>query len=142
MNNPTIIRVCDFTGGPFAVSAEDGQRVHDAIAPLLKDGKPVVLSFAGIETIIPAFLNTAVGQLYYSGFSENQISGLLAFRGIQAEDRALLDRVTCNAKAYYANPKAFDDAWRAELGDEVAPCVGRAQSLRCRTELKEGANHA
>jgi hypothetical protein len=113
MNKPTIIRVCDFTCGPFAVSAEDGQRVHDAIAPLLKEGKPVVLSFAGIETIIAAFLNTAVGRLH-SVFSENQISGLLAFRDIQADDRALLDRAIRNAKVYYANPAAFDAAWKEE----------------------------
>jgi len=141
MNTPVTIRVFDFTGCPFAVSAADGQRVCDQISPLLREGKSAALSFVGIETIIAAFLSAAVGQLY-SVFSENQIAARLAFRNIQADDRALLDRVIRNAKAYYANPNAYDDAWRAEIGDEVAPCVGHAQSLRCRTELKEGANHA
>jgi hypothetical protein len=141
MTVPITIRVFDFTGCPFAVSAADGQRIHDRIIPLLREGKPVELSFVGIEAIIAAFLSAAVGQLY-SEFSEEQIRGLLAFRDIQTDDRALLDRVGRNAKAYYEDPKAFDDAWQAELGDEVAPCKGHVQPLRCRTELKEGAHHA
>jgi len=66
MTVPVPIRVFDFTGGPFAVSAEDGQRVHDG---------------------------------------------------------ALLDRAVRNAKAYYANPKAFDDAWHQEIGDDAPACV-------------------
>jgi hypothetical protein len=55
---------------------------------------------------------------------------------------SLLDRATCIANAYRANMIAFDDAQQAEIGDEVAPCPGHAHSLRCRTELKEGAHHA
>ena len=65
MKPPITIHVRDFTGGPVAVSAEDGQRLHDAIAQVpFKEGKPVVLSFAGIETIIAAFLGAAVGRLH------------------------------------------------------------------------------
>jgi len=119
MSTPVTVNVLDFTGCPFAVSAADGQRVCDQIVPLLREGKPLSLSFSGIETIIAAFLSTAVGQLY-SVFPEDHIRSLLDFRDIQADDRTLLDRVVRNAKVYYANPKAFDEAWREELGDEVA----------------------
>jgi len=41
MTVPVTIRVLDFTGCPFAVSAEDGQRVCDQIAPLLPVGQPL-----------------------------------------------------------------------------------------------------
>ena len=122
MTVPVVIRVFDFTGGPFAVSAEDGQRVRDQIAPLLRGGKPVALSFSGIDTIIAAFLSSAVGQLY-GEFPEDHIQSLLDCRDIQTGDRALLDRVIRNAKAYYANPMAFDDAWQQETGYDSPACV-------------------
>lgn len=140
MSNPITIRIYDYVGGPFAVSVNDGQRVHDEINAFLQDGKPVVLSFFGIKTIIAAFLYAAVGQLH-NEFSETQMSSRLSFQDIQPDDRALLDRVIRNSKEYYANPKAFEDAWRVVIEDEAAPCLGHAQPLRCQNEVTEGANH-
>ena len=109
MNSPIIIQVWKSTDGPFAVSAADGQRVHDQIAPLLRAGKPVTVSFAGIDTIIAAFLSTALGHLY-GEFSEAVISELLTVCDLNTDDRMQLDRVVRNAKMYYANPAAFDAA--------------------------------
>jgi hypothetical protein len=120
MNNPIIIRVCDFTGGPFVVSAEDGQRVPDAIAPVLKEGKPVVLSFAGIETIIAAFLSAAAGQLY-GEMVYADVDALLSTRDLNADDRGLFQRVLTNSKRYYENPMAFDQAWAEITGDDKSP---------------------
>jgi len=126
MNIPVIIRVFDFTDCAFAVSAEDGQRVHDQIAPALREGKSVTLSFASVETTIAAFLSAAVGQLY-GEFSEARICDLLTIHDLGDSDQALLDRVIRNAKMYYANRAAFDAAWDEELGDEeegrqLQPC--------------------
>jgi hypothetical protein len=119
MTDPTTIRVFDVVAGPLCVSAEDGQHVHDRIAPLLREGKPVTLSFAGVKTIIAAFLSAAIGQLC-GEFPEAHVCGLLTIRDLAADDRALLDRVIRNAQAYYANPAAFDAAWQDELGDDDA----------------------
>lgn len=45
MTEPVVIRVAEFAGGPFAVSAEDGQQLYERIAPLLQKGTPVACPF-------------------------------------------------------------------------------------------------
>lgn len=117
MSKEVIVRVFDIVGGPLCVSAEDGQRVHDKVAPLLRDGNKVVLSFEQVETLISAFLNAAVGQLY-GEFAEDRIRELLSVRDMDADDLAVLKRVIDNAKKYFSNPKAFDEAWREEMGND------------------------
>jgi len=117
METPVIVRVFDIVGGPLCVSADDGQRVHDKIVPLLRDGKKVVLSFEQVETLISAFLNAAIGQLY-GEFSEERIRELVSVRDMDKEDQAVLKRVVDNAKTYFKAPKEFDQAWKEELGDE------------------------
>lgn len=117
MSKEVIVRVFDIVGGPLCVSAEDGQRVHDKIVPLLREGTKVVLSFEQVETLISAFLNAAVGQLY-GEFPEDRIRELLSVRDMDADDLATLKRVIDNAKKYFSNPKAFDESWREEMGND------------------------
>jgi hypothetical protein len=117
MSKPVIVRVFDVVGGPVCVSAEDGQRVHEKIAPLLREGQNVVVSFEQVETLISLFLNAAIGQLY-GEFTEARIRKLLAVRDLSAEDVEVLKRVVKNAKAYFKSPKKFDKAWKEEVGDE------------------------
>ena len=116
MSEPIIIRVFDIVG-PLCVSAEDGQRIHDKIAPLLREGKKVALSFEQVETLISAFLNAAIGQLY-GEFPEERIRELLSVRNMDADDLDVLKRVVENAKVYFKEPKKFDKAWKEEVGDE------------------------
>lgn len=61
MSAPIAIRVVDLVG-PICVSTDDGQRIYDTIAPLLRTGRPVALSFAGITTVIAAFLTSPSGS--------------------------------------------------------------------------------
>ena len=117
MSKPVIVRVFDIVGGPLCVSVADGQRVHDKIAPLLREGLKVILSFEQVETLISAFLNAAVGQLY-GEFTEANIRKLLSVRDLDDEDVEILKRVVKNAKAYFKSPKKFDKAWKEEVGDE------------------------
>lgn len=117
MKTPVIVRIFDIVGGPLCVSADDGQRVHDKIAPLLRGGTPVVLSFERVETLIPTFLNVAIGQLY-GEFHEDRIREMVTVQDMDAEDRAVLKRVVDNAKAYFKAPKEFDQVWEEEVGDE------------------------
>lgn len=112
-----IVRAFDVIGSSLGVSSDDGQKVHDKIAPLLRDGCRVSLSFDQIDTIISAFLNAAVGQLY-GEFSEEKIRELFTVRDISPEDLALLKRVVDNAKLYFKNRTQFDQAWQEELGRE------------------------
>jgi hypothetical protein len=117
MGNPVIVRIFDIVGGPLCVSADDGQRVHDKIVPLLQQGQPVALSFEQVETVISAFLNAAIGQLY-GEFPEGRVRELVTVRDMDGEDQAVLKRVVDNAKAYFKAPKQFDQAWKEEVGDE------------------------
>lgn len=117
MKTPVIVRIFDIVGGPLCVSAEDGQRVHDKIAALIRDDQPVILSFERVETLISAFLNAAIGQLY-GEFPEDRIREMVTVRDMDAEDMAVLKVVIENAKKYFSNPKAFDEAWREEMGND------------------------
>lgn len=112
-----IVRAFDVIGSPLGVSSDDGQKVHDKIAPLLREGRRVSLSFDRIETIISAFLNAAIGQLY-GEFPEEKIRELFNVRDMAQEDLALLKRVVDNAKLYFANRKEFDQAWTEEAGSD------------------------
>ena len=117
MPDPITVQVFDIIGGPLCVSAGDGQRLHDKIAPLLEAGTPVVLSFERVDILISAFLNAAVGQLY-GKLSENRIRELLSVQDMEPDDLDMLSRVVDNAKLYFSRPGEFDRAWEDELGDE------------------------
>jgi len=112
-----IVRAFDVIGSPLGVSSDDGQNVHDKVAPLLREGRKVSLSFDRIETIISAFLNAAIGQLY-GELPEEKIRELFNVRDMAQEDLALLKRVVDNAKLYFANRKEFDQAWKEETGSD------------------------
>ncbi len=117
MPEPITVQVFDIIGGPLCVSASDGQRLHDKIAPFLEAETPVVLSFKRVDILISAFLNAAVGQLY-GKLSEDRLDELLSFRDLADDDREMLAHVVENAKRYFSRPEDFDRAWREELGDE------------------------
>lgn len=117
MKDTISVSVYDIVGGPLCVSADDGQKVYEKIVPLLQAGNMVVLSFAKVETLISAFLNAAVGQLY-GKFTEDQIRERLSVQDMDQEDMSLLKRVVDNAKVYFKSPKEFDQAWKEEVGDE------------------------
>ena len=118
MTAPVAIRVADYTGGPFAVSVADGQRLCERIAPLLRAGKPVLLSFAEIEVLIGAFVTAALGPLC-ADFPVGQLEDLLSLRDITPDGRCAVEHAMRNARAYYANPVAYDAAWAEEMGEEA-----------------------
>lgn len=117
MNAPVPIQIADFTGGPFAVSVEDGQRLCEKIAPLPAAGAPVALSLAGIEVLTGAFLAAAVGP-FSADFSDAELARLLTFCDIPADDQSSVNLCMKNARRYYANRGAYDAAWAAEMGKD------------------------
>ena len=117
MTRPITVRVHDIIGGPLCVSAKDGQRLHDKILPLLEAETPLALSFEHVDTVISAFLNSAIGQLY-GKLSEDDIGRLLSVRDMADDDREVLDCVVKNAVVYFNSPDEFDRAWQEETGDD------------------------
>lgn len=117
MSNVNIIRVFDIVGSGLCVSSDDGQLVHDKIAELLRKKLKITISFENVDTLISAFLNAALGQLY-GEFPEEEIRSYLSVENMVPEDKVLLKRVIDNAKNYFKNRKDFDDAWKIEVNDE------------------------
>jgi hypothetical protein len=115
MPDEITIRIFDVIASPLAVSSDDGQKVYDAIAPLIRQNQKVRLSFDKIEIMISAFLNAAIGQLY-GEFSEDTVRSLFGVQDMSREDLVLLKYVVDNAKLYFAHREEFDRAWQEELG--------------------------
>lgn len=117
MADRITLKIFDIVGGPVWVSTEDGQKVFDKITAAFKAGRAVDLSFANQGNLITAFLNAAIGQLYSGEYEEAFLKQHLAFCDISGDDRAMLERAIDNAKRYFANRPAYDQAWK-EVVDE------------------------
>lgn len=117
MNNIYKVQVVDIVGSGLCVSSDDGQLVYDRIAELLREKHKVTVSFEGVDTLISAFLNAAIGQLY-GEFSEEDIREYISVVHMSQDDKALLKRVIDNAKIYFKNRQQFDNAWKAEVSDD------------------------
>ena len=117
MNEKNVINVFEVVGSPLCVSSDDGHLVYEKIEKFFLDKKMVVLSFKNTETIISAFLNAAIGQLY-GKFSEDEIRNLLSISDMSNEDLSLLKRVVDNAKIYFKNRESFDKLWDGENAEE------------------------
>ena len=116
MNNVARVSVFEVVGNALCVASGDGQRVHDRLSTALKDNRNVALSFRNVTTLTPAFLNTAVGQLYGT-FSEDRIRTLLRVEGMSLDDLVLLERVVDTAKQYFEDPQRIEQAFREEMED-------------------------
>jgi hypothetical protein len=117
MSEPIQIRVLEVVGRPLAVDTVDGQRVHDKIAPLLRQGTKVQLSFAGINMVITAFLNAAIGQLY-GEFPEDKVDSLVEVSSLLPMFQSTLDKSRELSKAYFRDPERLKKAIQEVMGNE------------------------
>lgn len=115
--NPSINISAKNLIGSLCVSADDGQKLHDDIAKYIRNERKIIVSFKGVDTLISAFLNAAIGQLY-GEFPESLIQERLTVEGMEPEDFELLTRVVNNAKVYFENRRSFDTAWKTEADDK------------------------
>ena len=99
---PTIIRIIDVIDGAICVDAQDGEKVFEAIKDHLKNRENVTLSFEGVEFVISAFLNVAIGKLY-GVCSEEEIKENFSVEHMKQEDVIKLKRAIDNGKAFYKN---------------------------------------
>ena len=58
------LSVLDETGTSLCVASDDGHALYGRLARALDSGRRTVLSFRGVNTLTPAFLSAAIGQLY------------------------------------------------------------------------------
>ena len=89
--------------GTYAMTLQDGERLHDAIATPLKAGTPVLVDFDGVSVFTSVFLNVAIGRLY-GEFPEALLKTHLSFSHLSDIDQELLQIVIRNAQEYFTNP--------------------------------------
>lgn len=117
MSAPVKIKVVDVIGSNLGVSSEDGGAVFEKIQIALKARQSVELDFTGIDMVISAFLNTAVGKLV-EDLSIEQIHQRIKFTGMADGDPELLEKVLENARRYYEDPDRFRKLLEMEETDE------------------------
>ena len=66
------------------------------------------VSFEGVEMVIVAFLNVAVGQLY-GVFSEEAIDRVLSYTHLPAYDERMLKLVVAYAVRNFSKQKVLDE---------------------------------
>ncbi len=118
MADTVLLRIYDIVGCPVWASTDDGQKVFDKITTAFKAGRSVALSFANHKNMISAFLNASIGQLYGGDYEYDFLEKNLAFIDINEDDLNLLHRTIDNAKRYFSNRQAYDQAWRDAVEDD------------------------
>jgi len=113
------INIFETAGENCCVAACDGQKVYDIITAALCENKKIELSFADVNELTPAFLNSAIGQLY-GRFPAEQIESNLLFTDIFEEDEIILKRVIERAKTYFEHAYTCRKALKDVLGGEDA----------------------
>jgi len=111
------INVPEIIGTTDCVATADGQKVHDVIASNLREGNVVHVSFQGVKSIITAFLNAAIGQLY-GEFKDEELSGKIVLIEAKKDDVAKVIKVVSGAKLYFKDKKKFDTAQQDALGTD------------------------
>jgi len=99
--------------GELAIDPKEGQQVFGAIKAALEAGESVEVRFHGVKTVISAFLNAAIGQLF-GHFSPDVIRAKVDVTGLDARDMVLLKVVVDRAKQFYES----EDVRRALASQE------------------------
>lgn len=103
-----LIHVRTVINSPFCIDAADGQKIYELLHKALSGKKHVTLSFKGIDLLITAFLNTAVGQLF-KDFTEEQVHSYLSKTDLNAGFEPVWDKVVKGAPVYYAHQDKIEN---------------------------------
>lgn len=105
--NKLIVK--DIINSPLAVSTEKGEMVFQAIDNHLRKNEKVVIDFKGIDLMITAFLNAAIGKLYGNkNYTSEFLNQHIDLENVASEDRSLFKDVIERAKEYFENKESFD----------------------------------
>ena len=102
-----IIEVKEVVDTSFCVRTSDGQKVYYLLFTAIKRGESVILSFNGVELVIAAFLNHAVGKLYKE-FNPEYIDTLLSVQGLNDQFYISWHKVHGLAPHYFAHQQEMD----------------------------------
>lgn len=103
------IVIKDVINSELAVSTENGIKVFELIDSYLQKKEKVELDFAGINIMITAFLNAAIGSLYgKKEYTPEFLNEYLKLENVEKDDRILFRDVIQRAKEYFADKDTFE----------------------------------
>ena len=88
--------------GPRAIIKEDGQKVYDAIHPILMKGETTKLNFEGVAQFASPFFNYAIGQLL-KDLTVDELKERLQIVHLKADGMMVVKRVIANASRYHTD---------------------------------------
>ncbi len=99
----------DIINSELAVSTENGNKVFEIVDSYLQKKEKVELDFAGINIMITAFLNAAIGRLYSKKeYTADFLNEYLKLENVEKDDRVLFKDVIQRAKEYFADKERFE----------------------------------
>lgn len=91
----------------YCVDTNDGEVVYRLLKQALDDDKQARLSFEGVELVVAAFLNVAVGQLFHD-FSAEYVDEHLCVYGLHPDYHSLWGKTIHHTPHYYKHREEID----------------------------------
>jgi hypothetical protein len=112
-----FINAYELVGDKFCVSSEDGQELYQSIESALREGKRAYISFKDVAEISSAFLESAIGRLYQSGYTEEEIKKRVIVYGLSDDDNFIFERIKDRIKDFLKDPARFEAVMNEVLGE-------------------------
>jgi hypothetical protein len=81
--------------GEMVVMWEEGERIHELIAPVLERGERVVLDFDGVKAFNSGFFAGAIGRLIERDV-EDRLPALLRYENLPYKGQLCVDQVVAH----------------------------------------------
>ena len=107
MKEDIVISVYEVVGNSWCIACSDGDKIHKRLKNALEKGRSVTLSFRNVTESTPAFLSSAIGELY-GEFSEKTIRKLLKVEEMTDDDQIFLRQAIKWDKLYFKDPEKFE----------------------------------
>ena len=115
--NAVTIVVTEAIADTLCLASGDGQKLYEQIAPLIKEGKNVIIDFQNVEETTPAFMDEAIAKLY-EDFPEERVEKLLGFINIDSHAAYDIEDAVYWTKEYLKDPQRFKEAGLKVLGED------------------------
>ena len=99
------VNIAEISKKTSCIDPKMTEPVFEAILLNLREGKHVDVSFNGVDRIITAFLNVAIGKLYNPAvFDQSKIDSMLGMTDATENQRLKAEEVIKYAKMFYNDP--------------------------------------
>ena len=101
------INLHDTMQSNYCEDSADGEKVYSMLKEVVSDGNSARLSFEGIELVIAAFLNIAVGQLF-KDFESDYVHSHLSPQDLHDDYQTLWMKTMHHTPHYYPHREEMD----------------------------------